>query len=34
MEKIQTVTNYNIFQIPRGEKLLIGLEDMGLLIQQ
>ncbi len=34
MEKIQIVTNYNIFQIPRGEKLLTCLEDMRLLIQQ
>jgi hypothetical protein len=27
-------TNYNIFQIPCGEELSIGLEDMKLLIQQ
>jgi len=34
MEKIQTATNYNIFQIPWGEELSTSLEDMRLLIQQ
>jgi hypothetical protein len=33
MEKIQIAINYNIFQIPWGGKLSIGLEDMKLLIQ-
>ncbi len=34
MVNIQTATTYNIFQIPWGEELSIGLEDMRLLIQQ
>jgi hypothetical protein len=34
MEKIQIATNYNIFQVPLGEKLLTGLEDMRLFNQQ
>jgi len=34
MENISTTTNYNIFQIPWGEELPIGLENMRLLIQQ
>jgi hypothetical protein len=33
MEKIQIATNYNIFQIPWGEKLSTSVKDMRLLIQ-
>jgi hypothetical protein len=34
MENIQTATDHTIFQIPWGEELSTGLEDMRLFIQQ